>query len=236
MKVLFIKLNNTYIKHFAKILIPSNIEFGLTDSYYNALKVIDNNYYNLIVCDIDSTASYNDITSISFLKELKNHSHEHINIAVMTDNTEFSILDTFIENNITGIIYKNKTISDIVKQFYFIINSLPDNTRKYVRVKPAKHEIILTKIYIPNIGLNLIGYVTDLSLKGFAFTINVKNLPDNNFGQYIENIKLILGNNTIDINGNLIVRNDMALILYEKLPKFSEQLLCNYVAEKLVSY
>ena len=124
MKVLFIKLNTRYIKQFAKVLIHSGKEFGFIDSYYEALKILDNNQYDLIITDIDNPPNYKDISSNNFFSELYNSNEKHKNISIMTSHIDGSVLNEYIERGILGIIYKNENIHEVTKQFCFILNAV----------------------------------------------------------------------------------------------------------------
>ncbi len=238
MNILFVKLNKNYLSQFSKFLIPMGIKFKHAETFNDAIEIIKTSRQFLIFTDIDYPyTQLNDITNDIFMSLIKKLFGSCSNVILLTSHQDISFLENFIYEGILGIVYKSSQIYEMAKQFCFILKSVPDikYCREFVRVKPDPHENAQINVFSPSKGVNFKTNISDLSIKGVAFKQDNKLQIFAQNGESFENIELFLNNRIVPVSGKIIKKGEYAFIIFEKLKNYSEQLLCRYVAEKMVS-
>lgn len=235
MKLLFIKVNADFLKQFLRLLIPNGIEFGVVEYFNDALSILKTNEYNLIICDIDRPKNKNEDASHIQLINFLNENHLQTKIVMLTSKSDPVFLKNYLYRYIFGFIYKNNSVIDINKQFNFILNSIKNIrlNRKFVRVKPALTENVILKIKADNVNLEY--NITDLSVKGVAFKLN-PGLQTLISGKYYSNMEISINNKILNVDGKCLLKEKFGFIIFNKLANYIENLLCKYIADKMVEF
>ncbi len=236
MNVLCYNIEKGLMESIAMRFLPKGFKFYTSDNVFDLKKILFSKGIRLIVADITSEKSKDDI-NVQFLKWISSvdQTNEFKKVVISRISDEYSIR-RLMELGIQSFISKKNQTSVILDKLEAIlekVNSQVSDSRKHVRVSPTSSENPLAVFYIGKQKLE--GRIINISMGGVLIQVSGEEkllLVDKD--EEIPRIQLTLNNRKIIVNALVVVKKKNLLALkYSSISENYREVLSKYIFQKI---